>query len=87
MKIKEGFFLRTIGEEAVVVPVGQRVVDFNGLISLNDTGKFIWECLKEDSTEESLVTALMEEYDVDIEQARQDVSAYIEELQRLSVIE
>ena len=87
MKLKEGFFIRVIGDEAVIVPVGQRVVDFNGLVSLNAAGRFLCERMKEDVTEDDLVTALMDEFDVDIDQARQDVAAYIDELAKMGVVE
>ena len=45
MKIKEGFILRNVAGSNVVVPVGQATVDFNGMMSLNDTGAFLFDKL------------------------------------------
>ena len=43
MKIKDGFMLRKVGGQNVVVAVGKASRDFNGIIRLNDTGRFLWE--------------------------------------------
>ena len=43
MKIKDGFILRNVAGNNVVVPIGQATIDFNGMIILNDTGAFIFE--------------------------------------------
>lgn len=87
MKIKEGFIKSNLGEECVVVPVGAQTVDFRGLISLNETGEFLWEKLSEERTEQELVDALMNEYDVDKETAEADVNAYIKTLSEKGFLE
>jgi hypothetical protein len=38
MKIKKDFMLREIVGTWIVVPLGERVVDFNGMVTLNETG-------------------------------------------------
>ena len=45
MKTKSGFMLRQVGGKNVVVAVGKAAEDFNGLITLNSTGAFLWEQL------------------------------------------
>ncbi len=46
MKIKDGFILRNVAGNNVVVPIGQATIDFNGMISLNDTRVyFLNRCL------------------------------------------
>ena len=42
MKIREGFLLRNVAGNNVVVPIGQATLDFNGMMSLNETGAFIF---------------------------------------------
>ena len=42
MKIKNGFVLRVVGGESVVVPVGEMSKKFHGMINLNETGAFLW---------------------------------------------
>ena len=81
MKISENYILRKIAGEYIVVPTGSAAMDFKGLITLNDTGVFLWKLLQEDDqTKESLLDALCEEY----EAVREEVKADIEEfLQRI----
>ena len=42
MKIKEGFILREVAGNYIVVAVGSAVKQFNGVITLNETGAFLW---------------------------------------------
>lgn len=80
MKIKNGFILRKVGGQNVVVAVGKASLEFNGIIRLNDTGKFLWEQMKGDITEEQLLDAMLAAYDIDRETAEKDISAFIDKL-------
>lgn len=78
MKIKSGFMLRSIAGCKVVVSVGNRTLDFNGIINLNDTGAFLWERLEKGATEDELVSAVLENYDeVDEPMARESVREFV----------
>ncbi len=63
MKIKDGYLLREVAETNVVVPVGA-ALNFSGMITLNGTGAFLWKQLSQDTTEDRLQKALLEEYEV-----------------------
>ena len=76
MKIKDGFLLRQVAGQTVVLPTGGGL-DLNMMITLNDTGAFLWEHLQADTDETALVTALLAEYDVTEEKARQAVDGFI----------
>ena len=76
MKIKEGFLLRQVAGQAVVLPTGGDL-DLNMMITLNDTGAFLWEKLSQDTTQAELVAALLEEYEVDEPTARADVEEFL----------
>lgn len=81
MKIKSGFMLRDIAGCKIVVAVGKRTVEFNGIINLNDTGAFLWERLEKGATEDELVSAILENYtDVDEPTARESVQNYVKTL-------
>ena len=86
MKIKDGFMLRKVGGQNVVVAVGKASRDFNGIIRLNDTGRFLWEKLANDMTEEQLAAALLAEYDIDEEGARPDISEFIAKLRKAELL-
>ena len=79
MKIKEGFLLRQVGGQSVVLPVADEL-DMNMMITLNETGAFLWEHLQEETTEDVLVTALRGEYEVDEDMARASVRKFAEKL-------
>ena len=79
MKLKDGFILRTVAGQSVVLPVGGDL-DLNMMITLNDTGAFLWEKLQAGTTEANLVIALLEEYDVDEAAAKNAVSGFVKKL-------
>ena len=76
MKIKNGFVLRKVGGESVVVPVGAMSKEFHGMINLNETGALLWKFYTEEHTVEDGVAALLAEYDVEEEIARRDVENF-----------
>lgn len=86
MKLKEGFLLRQVAGQTVVLPTGGDL-DLNMMITLNDTGAFLWEKLAEETTEAALTAALLAEYDVDSETAGAAVSAFVEKLNEHGFLE
>jgi len=79
MKLKDGFVLREIAGQTVVVPTAGDM-DLNVMITLNDTGAFLWARLEKETNEEALVSALLNEYDVDEATARRSVNAFVGKL-------
>ena len=77
MKIKQGFVLRKVGGDFVVVPVGEMSKKFHGMINLNVTGQFLWTFFSENHTEEEGIAALCAEYDVAREIAERDVKKFL----------
>lgn len=80
MKIKDGFILRKVADSYIAVAVGEESVNFNAMVTTNETGAFLWEKLKNDITEEELLAALTSEYDVDAETAKADIAEFLEKL-------
>lgn len=80
MKIKNGFVVRKVGGECVVVPVGEMSKNFHGMINLNETGEFLWKFFTEEHTVEDGVQALLKEYDVEEAVARADVQAFADNI-------
>ena len=79
MKLKEGFVLREVAGETIVVPTGS-ALDLNMMITLNGSGKFLWEKLAQGIETDELVAALLEEYDVDETTAKAHVASFVEKL-------
>ena len=86
MKIKDGFLLRQVAGQTVVLPIGGDM-DLNLMITLNDTGAFLWEKLQEETDEAALVAALLAEYDVDEATAKQAVTAFLAKLNENGFLE
>lgn len=87
MKIKEGFLLREVAGNIIVVPVGEETVDFNGIITINETGKFLWELLSEGIEKECLLEKFIEEYNISLEEAKEDIREFIQTLLDNGIIE
>ena len=80
MKRNSGFLIRQVAGGCVWAPVGETVKTFSGMITRNATGKFLWDLLEQDQTVDSLAQALVDQYEVEFEKAKEDVLKYIEPL-------
>ena len=87
MKIKDGFILRKIAGEDIVVPIGNNIADFNGIINLNESAAFLLRLLKEDTSTKNLVESLKKEYKIDEELAKNDVDAFLNILKEHKMLE
>ena len=87
MKIKDNFLLRKVADSYVVVPVGKLTLDFNGIITLNETGAFLFEQLQKGAEREDLIENLLKEYDVDPEKAAADIDVFLEKVKDSDVLE
>lgn len=87
MKIKNDFIVKEISGSTVVIPVGNRVADFNGMLKLNETGVFLFNLLKNDTTIDVLVQNLVDEYEVTKEKANEDVVSFVNKLKEADIIE
>ena len=86
MRIKDGFTLRTICGEHVVIGEGLAQVNFNKMLSLNATAAYLWEQVQgKDFTVEDLVTLLTDKDEVSADQARQDALKLVQVWQEQGV--
>ena len=86
MKLKNGFVLRQVGGQTVVLPSGSEL-DLNMMITLNDTGKFLWERLEKGAELQELVKALCAEFEVEEDRAKAGFSAFVENLKSHGFLE
>ena len=88
MKIREGFVVKELAGQYVVVALGQASKIFNGIIKLNDSAQFIWEKLAVGAEKEDVVNALLEEYEgVDRETAEKDFDNFVNQLKGANILE
>lgn len=86
MKIKKGFAKRNIAGENIVVPLGSKN-EFNGMITLNETGSFLWDCLCKNTTVEKVAKKVVDEYDVDLDTAISDVGKFVAMLRENNLLD
>lgn len=87
MKLKNGFALRPVADTWVVLPLEERSIDFNGMLTLNETGALLWRALEQGGDREALADALTAEYAVDRAQALADVDEFLESLKKAGCLE
>lgn len=87
MKLKDGIVTNSIDGESFAIATGKAAKDFNGLIKNNPTAAFIFELLKKEQTEDSIVNAMLDKYEVDEETVRKDVRTLLELLKSKNLIE
>ena len=87
MKIKSGFVTRRIGDKIVGIAVGKRTAEFNGMITINETGEYIWKCLEIETTTEQIVSKLMKEYSIDETTALSAVNSFVNKLKEYNLLD
>ncbi len=89
MKIKDGFVLREVAGRNIVVPTGGAQLSFNGIMTLNDVGTFIWKMLESENgaSREEIVEAVLAEYDADAQAVEKDVDRFLFKLRTQRLIE
>lgn len=87
MRIVSGFCIREVLDEIVAVPTGAAARRLSGIIGLNEVAKYLFEKLAVDQTEQSLVAALMDEYEVDQATAETDVKEFLDKLRGADLLE
>lgn len=86
MKIKDCFVLRKIAGVNTVFSTNSKTT-FEGMITLNDTGVFMWNLLSNGITLDELVNSMVQEYEIDQALAQKDAEAFIEKLRSIDVFE
>ena len=86
LKLDKEYVLRQIGDDYVIVPVGKAALDFNGMITVNDTGAFLWEQLVKGTSKEGLLQTLLETYEVIQEEAERDIDEFLDVLYKNNIL-
>ena len=88
MKIKNGFELREVCGEHIIVAYGKENIDFNKVISLNESATFLWKNIMDrDFDAKTLASLLCQEYDVDDETASRDAKALLDEWTKVGLVQ
>lgn len=87
MRIKNGYVLRSLGNEFILVAEGLEATDANQMISMNASAAFLWNAVcDKDFDAETLVQLLMNEYGIAREVAENDVAPFIQTMLKAGII-
>ena len=88
MKIKEGFKMRRLGREHIVVAEGSGLVNFNRMVSFNDTAAYLWEALTgREFAVEDIRQLILDRYEVDERTAEADAAKLAREWAEAGLVE
>lgn len=80
MKVKQGFVMRDVAGQTVIIATGEASKAFQGMIRVNETGKLVWNGLGEGLTEDQIADKVTSEFEVDRATALKDVQSFIDQM-------
>ena len=86
-KIKEGFVMRRVAGQAVVIAVGEASETFHGMINLNDSGSCIWEGIEAGLDIEEIADKIVQEFDIDHQTALKDAQEMLDKMKAQGILE
>lgn len=86
MNINREYVMREIAGDTILIPVGDTINNFNGLIVLNEIAKFIWEKMPDVKDEDELLDCILSEYEVEEDIAKNDLNEFLEMLRKENII-
>lgn len=82
MRLREGFIVHNIADEYMAVATGEAAKYFNGIVRNNETAAYIFELLQQETTEEEIVDAMCQRYEVERNVVKKDVKEVLQRLMR-----
>ena len=86
MKLKDGFILRKVGAQYIVAATGEVSKTFHGMIRLDESGAFAFELLRNEITEDALLSALAEKYAVPEAALQADLARFLGKLKEADAL-
>ena len=87
MKSKQGFHLRNVCGENVIVAEGIENIDFSKIISMNESAAYLWQKVEgQDFTVDDLARYLCDEYEVDESTAQADAQTVVSQWLEAGII-
>lgn len=86
LQIKKQLLKREIAGESFLVPLGKTVYESNGLYVLTELGSYIWDLLPQVEGPEDILNAVLRDYDVSEETAREDIAEFLEKLKTMGIL-
>lgn len=82
MKIAAELTVRQIMDEYMLIPMGQAALSISAILTTNEVGAFLVECLSQDISLAALIHRVTEEFEIDESTAKADTLDFLEELKK-----
>lgn len=86
-KINHTYLLKSIGDSHVVVPAGENENNTTQMLLLSESAYLLWNILEQGADRQTLLRAILQEYDVSEEEARNDIDSFLSSLMQLGALE
>lgn len=86
MKLKYNFIINQVGDDFIAVPNSTEIIEFNGILRLNETAAFIVEVLNNDVTADDLIRTVAERFSCDNKDAEPNVAIVLNGLYNAGLI-
>ena len=87
MRTKQGFRLRELGGDYILIGESAELVNFNNIIRLNEAAAYLWQAVQDKEFDvETLTQLLLAEYEVEEDIARKDAQATIDDWQKIGIV-
>ena len=86
MRLSEDFIFRQVCGETLLLPVGEKSKEYNGIFTLSETAAFLLSAIANGADEQTAASALAAEFAISEETARKDTHEYLTELLRYGVL-
>ena len=87
LKLKDGFVLREIAGEYIIIPTGEGAARFGGLITVNEVASYIWRMLQSETSFDRILRGVLEEYDVPEDIAAEDINEFLNTLRERGILQ
>ena len=86
MKANNGFVMRCVVDEYMLMPTNDNINRFDGSVVLNEVSAFVWEQLQQETTPDAILNALLNEFDVPEAVAKKDLEALLNRFREYGLI-
>ncbi|MBQ1310265.1 MAG: PqqD family protein [Blautia sp.] len=87
MKAAKGFILRNVVGEYILMPVDDKIAEFNGTVLMNKLSAFVWEKLQTSVSREEILGDILQEFEIDEATASKDLDELLAGMQELGILE
>ncbi len=87
MKACDGFILRNIAGESILMPAGDNIKKFRGTVLMNELSVFVWNQLQSAVSRDELLARILDRYDIDRQTAAADLDKLLADMEKAGILE